>query len=169
MEAPASDLHAAYYGFLCEADELPVVAPLAQQDLEAAIAGASTSTGKGRKRTKQLQDDDSDELSDEEDEGGKKAGKKGRAPGSDAARNKASREKARREKINDRCGLNGARSGALARVWRTRPRLRCAPLHHTAGACTMPPAVMRAPGASAAMPCCGRDLAAGRSARRAHA
>ena len=33
MEAPSSDLHAAYYGFLCESDGMPPVAPLAQQGL----------------------------------------------------------------------------------------------------------------------------------------
>jgi hypothetical protein len=109
MEAPSADMHAAYYGFLCESDEMPAVAPLAQQDLDAAaLAGATTSSGKGRKRTKQLDDVDSDELSEEDEEGGRRCGKKGRAPGSDAARNKASREKARREKINDRWVLQDA-------------------------------------------------------------
>lgn len=102
MEAPGVDaaaLHAAYYGFLVESDDLPPVAPLAQQDLEAAaLAGATTSAGKGRKRTKQLADGDSDELSDDDEEGSKR----GKKRPTDAARNKASRERARREKINDR-------------------------------------------------------------------
>lgn len=124
MEAPGSDLHAAYYGFLCESDGMPPVAPLAAQDLEAAaLAGASTSAGKGRKRTKQLQDEgDSDDPSDDDEETGRKSGKKGRAPGSDAAKNKASREKARREKINDRCEWLEAWQGlACERVATERP------------------------------------------------
>jgi hypothetical protein len=101
----ATDVQAAYYGFLAEAGAGlgTVAAPLMQEDLDAAaLAGASTSSGKGRKRIKQLADGDSDgDLSEEEDEeGGKKGGKKR----SDASRasQKASREKLRREKINDR-------------------------------------------------------------------
>ncbi|GBF89688.1 transcription factor-like [Raphidocelis subcapitata] len=101
--ADAGDLHAAYYGFLAETEDLgAAVAALAQEDLDAAaLAGASTSTGKGRKRVKQLADVESEELSDEEDDkGGKGKRPGGRAP--EAARTKANRERMRREKINEK-------------------------------------------------------------------
>ena len=99
------------------------------------MAGASSGSGKCRKRPKQLIDGDSDEGegSEEEEEGVQKGGRKR----SDAARNKASREKARREKINDRCvsrvplhirvrcGMQRCGASRAPRVSRARRALCC--------------------------------------------